>query len=158
MQAVPASRRGPKLSLALAIAQFHSGELGAAEELLRSVLAQDARSEGAKFYLGLIALSRQQADVAVLFLESVLETAHNNAVCHAYLGEALRMAGRTDEAVESLERARAMGDNSSWLDTRSGVIQAKRGLDGEAVTLLERAEAAAPDALDPRVQRYRLGL
>jgi tetratricopeptide (TPR) repeat protein len=156
--AVPASRRGPKLSLALAIAQFHSGELRTAEELLRLVLARDARSDGAKFYLGLIALSRQQAEVAVLFLESAVESSHNNAVYHAYLGEALILAGRIDEAVESLERARALGDGSAWLDTRSGVIQAKRGLPSEAVTLLERAEAAAPDTLDPRAQRYRLDL
>jgi len=156
IQAVPEERRGPQIQLALAIVQFHGGELRLAEGLFRSVLAQDARSEGAKFYLGLIALSRGQADVAILFLESLVETSHNNSVYQAYLGESLRRAGRLDEAAASLERARAFGDGSPWLDTRTGVIQADRGRDQEAVTFLERAAAGAPDRLDPRTQRYRL--
>jgi len=157
-ETVSEERAGPKVTLALALSYFHDGQLARAESLLRSVLQKDARSEGAKFHLGLLALGRGQVQAALSLFEGLIATSHNNGVYHAYLGEALRRAGRNDEALSSLERAKAYGVRDAWVETRLGMIQARLGREAEALASLERAESGSPESLGPRIQRYHLGL
>lgn len=157
-QAASGREFAPNLKLALGVLSFHEGLHSQAERALKAALVDDSGSAGASFYLGLLALSRGNNGEAVARFEHLVRIAHNNGIYHAYLGEAQRRAGSAEAAQKSFERARAYGDGFPWIETRYALVQAESGQSEEAIRSLERAASSDARAVDPRSQRYAMGL
>src|SRR3954453_7349439 len=94
----PPSSGVPAL-FALAVRHHQAGQLFDAENVYRQVLASDSRHFGSLHHLGIIALRKGQAQVAVDVISRAL--ASNNRVpdCHYNMAFALQTLGRLSEAV-----------------------------------------------------------
>jgi predicted O-linked N-acetylglucosamine transferase (SPINDLY family) len=91
--------------LAQAIAVQEQGALGEAERLFHASLAMDPKNQWTLFSLAVISLNRQDAPVALQFLDRAVAAAPNVAALWHARGAALTRMERRDDALSSFDRA-----------------------------------------------------
>jgi tetratricopeptide (TPR) repeat protein len=84
-----------------ALAAHQRGDLIAAEQGYRSVLAAEAGNVDAMHLLGLIAKQNGRVDEAISHIRRAVELAPASAILHYNLGDALAAAGRIGDAADS---------------------------------------------------------
>src|SRR4051812_31245954 len=105
---VPSLRDELQPHIERGIALHQSGQLAAAEQIYRNVLARDPTHPDALHLLGVIALNFGQFGPAITLISRAIESDPKPAVYHLNLSKARRGAGRNDEALASARRAVAL--------------------------------------------------
>lgn len=111
----------PEIVLALAKAQFHTGDTAAAQATLDSVATLEGDAE-ARLYLGLLALDRGDAERAVAHLERALalDADRVEPVASYQLGRALAVLNRADSARTAFARVDERFAGTAW-GTQAGL-------------------------------------
>ena len=109
----PADTRHLTIQDALTLGSQHhnSGNLSQAEDLYRQVLQADPKQPDGLQLLGVIALQRGDAELAVDFFTRSLAVESGFANVHSNLGSALKKMGRIDDAMASYRNALAIDPN-----------------------------------------------
>jgi tetratricopeptide (TPR) repeat protein/SAM-dependent methyltransferase len=97
----------------LAMRRHQAGELRAAEELYRAILAADPRQLDCLHLLGMIALQDGRPEAAVELIGQAIAANDRVAAYHASIAEAYRALGRRDEAIAHDCKAVAL-DPRDW--------------------------------------------
>ncbi|MDX2028477.1 MAG: tetratricopeptide repeat protein [Alphaproteobacteria bacterium] len=134
----------PKLEAALA--RHHAGDVAAATELYRAVLAEEPEQPDALHMMGVIAQQKGNPELALQLMEAAL--AKNPDLTQAWYNRCLvlRALGRPEQALESVQQAlgldAALADG--W-DMAGSILREMRKFD-EAAACLERALQLKPDS------------
>src|SRR6476469_8033577 len=130
----------------LAVRHHQAGQLFDAENVYRQVLASDSRHFGSLHHLGIIALQKEQAQVAVDVISRAL--ASNNRVpdCHYNMAFALQTLGRLSEAVGYYRQAIELKSDYVEAHTNLGNVLKELGSHREAAACYERVIALKPSA------------
>jgi predicted TPR repeat methyltransferase len=130
--------------------RYHAaGNLAAAEELFRRVLAEDPSHFGATHRLGLVALDAGRLAEAVERLTQAISLNPDSAAAHHNLGLALRRQGLPEQALLSCRRAVALQPGNAAFHANLGGVLAELGRGPEAVAPYDAAVR-----LDPRQPRW----
>src|SRR5262245_50164686 len=92
-------------ALAAALAQHQAGRLAEAEQLGRSILAQQANHADAWHLLGVIGFQTRRYDMATDCIRRALALNPDDASAHNNLGNVLKEQGKLDEAAACYRRA-----------------------------------------------------
>jgi tetratricopeptide (TPR) repeat protein len=130
-------------SISTAVAQFQAGNLPAAEQACREVLAADGNNAEALHLLGVIAHRVGRNDAAVQQVRQAIAAAPEVASYYNTLGYLLRLGGHYSDAVAALERAIALQADYADAFNNLGIAHAESGS-------LEAAEKAYRKAMDCR--------
>ncbi len=108
----------PLLRTLRALLLFYSGEVGAATDLLRDVLAQNPNLHGVRPVLAMCLSKAGHHDAALAELnESVKRTASVDPDIAGAVASVYALEGQSDEAFEWLDRSVALGnENRFWLE------------------------------------------
>lgn len=136
--------------LAQARAHYSAGELGAAESVLRSLLADDPDNVDALVLKGNILNDLGRAADAIACYQRALEIAPGRADALANLGNALQYLGRLQESVSRYEQAIALAPD--YLEAHHNLGNALESLDlqPQAVAHFRRALELDPDYVEAR--------
>ncbi|HEX3486493.1 MAG TPA: tetratricopeptide repeat protein [Micropepsaceae bacterium] len=136
-----------------ALALHESGQLDQAATLYRAMLADNPRNADALHLLGVIALQRKDAAIAVDLISRAVEIDTRNAAFFSNLGLALMELGRFQDALAAFTRALAIKpDYADALNHRGNALRALKRFD-EALASYARTLAINPghaDALNNR--------
>jgi predicted O-linked N-acetylglucosamine transferase (SPINDLY family) len=131
-----------------ALERYQSGELAAAEKLVRDVLALDPDRPAAHHFLGVLALGDGRVDMAIASIGRAIELRPNEAQCHSNLGSALLAAGRLAEAEASYREALRLAPDAPQLHYNLGALLARLGRLPDAEASFRAALAVQPDFAD----------
>ena len=139
------SLHAPKAHFDESIALIESGDLGAAEERIRSRLADYPRDVNLQALLGALLIKRNRLDEAAVLLRQVIAEAPSFAKPHEDLGHLLVQQGHTDDAVPLLERATHLDPTleSAWFTLGKALAMQGRGADADQA--FERCFALSPE-------------
>ncbi|NQV82788.1 MAG: tetratricopeptide repeat protein [Rhodospirillales bacterium] len=127
-------------------AQYHnSGNLSQAEGIYRQVLQTDPKQPDALQLLGVIALQRDNNELAVDLLTRSLAIESGFANVHASLGLALKRTGKIDEAIASFDTAITIDPNNVEAHLNLGFLFKDTGNPEAAVESLRAALALDPE-------------
>ena len=132
--------------MALQLAEDHrqKGNLPAAAELCRRVLAVQPRNAEALHTLGLVAHLSGDTGAAVEHMRAAAESDDKNALYWCNLGELLRISGRPKDAIAAAERALAIDRKSASAHNNRGIAEYDLGDFEAAQRSYRRAIAIAP--------------
>jgi tetratricopeptide (TPR) repeat protein len=135
----------PKAHFDESIALIEAGDLGAAEERIRSRLADYPRDVNLQALLGALLVKRNRLDEADALLRQVIAEAPSFAKPHEDLGHVLVQQGRADDAVPLLERATHLDPTleSAWFTLGKALAMQGRGADADQA--FERCFALSPE-------------
>jgi protein O-GlcNAc transferase len=141
-------------ALAIAVENHRAGQLPAAEQIYRQILAADPQQVDAWHLLGVLAHQVGQHEIAVQYIGRAIQLKGDEAAFHSNLGNALRDQGKLDEAVASYRRALGLKPKFAEAHNNLGVaLGAQKKLE-DAIAAWRRAlkfKSDFPDAL------YNLG-
>jgi len=103
-------------ALQQAVANHHAGNLKAAEELYRAILATAPGHPDANHNLGVLAVQLNQAVVGLPYLKNALEANPKHAQYWLSYIDALIKAGQTDNARQVLQQGRQIGLSGDPVD------------------------------------------
>jgi tetratricopeptide (TPR) repeat protein len=126
--------------------QLHeAGELQAAEQIYRQILAVDSNHVDALQLLGLIALHGGQLEVAAACISRAIELHGTESSFHNNLGNVFKAQGQLDRAIECFRRACALEPGYAVALYNLGTALQAQGKLDEAVAFYLRALEARPD-------------
>jgi predicted O-linked N-acetylglucosamine transferase (SPINDLY family) len=128
-----------------ALARHQAGDLAAAEQLFRRVLAAAPDHPTALHHLGVIALQQGRAESAVAALDAAAARAPDDARIQFHLALALKGLERPDDAARHYERAIALAPGFADAHVNLGNLRRAAGQLDDARSCYERAIAAAPE-------------
>jgi predicted O-linked N-acetylglucosamine transferase (SPINDLY family) len=99
-----------------------AGQLAAAEQLYRQILAADPRHPHALNQFGMLAFQTGDFSAAIERIRLAIDVAGDQAPFHANLGEAYRLAGRPAEAAESFHRALQLNPSMAPVHMLLGIV------------------------------------
>jgi len=138
--------QAPSLSLAL---QYHqSGQLDAAAEIYREVLADEPQNADARHLLGLVALQSGNYELAADQILRAIRLKSGVAVFHSNLGVAYQSLKKLDEAVACFRRAINLAPNHVEAHNNLANTLREQGKVPEAVASWQRALALKPNYVD----------
>jgi protein O-GlcNAc transferase len=141
-------------ALATAVEYHRAGQLPAAEQIYRQILAAEPSQVDAWHLLGVLAHQVGQHEIAVQYIGRAIQLKGNEAAFHSNLGNALRDQGKLDEAVASYRRALGLKPKFAEAHNNLGVaLGAQKKLE-EAIASWRRALKFKPDFADAL---YNLG-
>src|SRR5881392_2712861 len=100
-------------ALAIAVQQKQAGQVQAAEQTCRQVLAVDPRNADAMHLLGVIALEAGRHAFAVECITRAIELDATQSAFFGNLGNALRAQGQLDKAIACFSRAIELNPNDA---------------------------------------------
>jgi tetratricopeptide (TPR) repeat protein len=161
-------------ALAIAIQHHQAGNLQAAEQIYRQILAVEPNHVDAIHLLGVMANQVGRHETAVDYLRRAIELRADVAAFHNNLGEAYRASRRTAEAVACYHRALDLSPNYAEAHSNLGNALKELGEPDQAIASYRRALELKPDfadahynlgialkdqgALDPAIASYRRAL
>jgi tetratricopeptide (TPR) repeat protein len=145
----------PQRDLASARAAFRSGDMAAAEKLLRRVLAREPSHFGAHELMGYVLGNRGDAEGAFKHLRKATQSASASAESWYYLARSFRDRGRHGEAVDAIGKAMSLRGEFPEALHDLGVALFELGKSREALAALDRARALAPGVFEIHYNRGR---
>jgi protein O-GlcNAc transferase len=128
----------------LACRYHEAGQLGAAEQVCRQIVAAEPRHADAWHLLGVIAYQVGRYELAVEEIGRAIALDGAQSALHSNLGNALQAQGKLDEAIDSYRRAVQLAPEfADAYNNLGAALQAQGKLD-EAVDCLRRALALTP--------------
>jgi tetratricopeptide (TPR) repeat protein len=143
--AAPAEPITAEEALARAKSLQREGRTAAAEDLYRTVLAQDPDHPGALHELGALRLQAGEFAEAAELFNRLIECDPSSSSAHNNLGIALKSLDRPSEAVHHFEAALALDPRRPQAHYNLGQALQALGRLGEAHASYERAIALRPD-------------
>ena len=138
--------QAPSLSLAL---QYHqSGQLDAAAEIYREVLADEPQNADARHLLGLVALQSGNYELAADQILRAIRLKSGVAVFHSNLGVAYQSLKKLDEAIACFRRAIKLAPNHAEAHNNLANALREQGKVPEAIASWRRAVALKPNYVD----------
>ncbi|MGO9108736.1 MAG: tetratricopeptide repeat protein [Thermoguttaceae bacterium] len=138
--------QAPSLSLAL---QYHqSGQLDAAAELYREILAAAPQNADAWHLLGLVALQAGNYDLAVNQIQRAIRLKNGVAAFHSNLGVAYQSMKKLDEATACFRRSIKLAPNQAEAHNNLANVLREQGKVQEAIASWRRAVAMMPNYID----------
>ena len=131
---------------ALAVRHHQAGQLFEAESLYRQVLASDRKHVASLHHLGIIALQRGQAQVAVDMIGRAIAINDRIPDYHYNMAFALHALGRPGEAVVHYQHAVKLKPDYVEAHTNLGNVLRELGSHRDAVACYERVIALRPSA------------
>jgi tetratricopeptide (TPR) repeat protein len=119
-------------TLSSALKLHQSGQVRAAEQLYRQILAAEPRHVDALNLLGAACLNLGQTSEAIGHLQKATQFGPNYSSAHDNLGVALASAGRFHEAASCFRRALELNPNNASTMVNLGSALSKQGLIQEA--------------------------
>ncbi len=138
-------------SLSLGLQYHQSGQLDAAAEIYRDILADNPRNADARHLLGLVALQTGNFDLAVKEILRAIRLKNDVAVFHSNLGVAYQSLQKLDEAINSFRRAIKLGPNYPEAHNNLGNALQKQGKVREAIVSWRRAAGLKPNYVEARL-------
>lgn len=130
--------------MALAV-QFHrAGALDQAGAAYRQILEAAPNHAEARHLLGVVALQKEQLEVAITDLTRAVVLAPDNAVYHCRLGIAYSAACQAQEALARLETALSLNPDYPEAHNNIGTVLAALGRLDDAITHYEQAIQLQP--------------
>lgn len=146
----------PLLHMGQELAALGQGEL-AGPVLRRALAAPDAPRLPILLELGHLARQSEAPEEALAHFEAAAAADPDDAWAQLYLGQQLRLAGRPEPARLALEQAAAgPGPAQRHAVTELAHLALDEGDHAAALRHFERAEAAAPDDVQPALERAGL--
>jgi len=142
-------------NLAAAIQHHQAGQLQAAEQLYRQILASDPNNADANHLLGVLAQHVGKHEIAVEHIERAIRLNGAVARFHNDLGEAFRALGRTSEAVACYRRALELNPDYPEAHYNLGIASTAQARPDEAIACYRRAIELKPDFV---AAHYNLGV
>jgi protein O-GlcNAc transferase len=135
-------------ALAIALRHHQAGQLQAAEQFYRQILAVDPNHVDSLHLLGVISSQVGRHEVAVEYIGRAIALKGTEAAFHSNLGNAFQAQGKLDEAVASYCRAVELKPDYADAHYNLGTILRKQGRLDEAVACYRRALELKPDYAD----------
>lgn len=132
-------------TLTLGLQHHNSGNLSQAEGLYRQVLQADPTQPDGLQLLGVIALQRGDAELAVDFFTRSLAVESGFANVHSNLGLALKRVGRIDDTIASYKNGLAIDPNFVEAHLNLGFLFRDTGNPDAAVESLRTALGLDPE-------------
>jgi protein O-GlcNAc transferase len=133
------------LSLAVALQHHLDGQLQAAEQMYRHILAAEPDHAQALHFLGVLESQLGRYDDAVGHIRRAIKINGAEAAFHCNLGNALSSQGKPDEAISCFRQAIELNPGLVEAHTNLGNALKDRGQLEEAVACHRRALALRPD-------------
>ncbi|MBV8538877.1 MAG: tetratricopeptide repeat protein [Alphaproteobacteria bacterium] len=133
-----------------ALGHYQSGDVTAAEALVREALAQDPDRPAAHHFLGVLALGDGRLDLAIVSIGRAIQLRPNEAQCHSNLGNAFLAAGRLAEAEASYREALRLAPEAAQVHYNLGALLAQRGHHEDAAASFRTALNLQPDFPEAR--------
>src|SRR5436190_18895849 len=92
-------------AFAMAVQHHEAGQLQAAEQIYRQILAVDPNHVDAQHLLGVIASQMGNHEVAIEYISRAIELNETESAFHSNLGTAFKAQGELEMAVNSYRRA-----------------------------------------------------
>jgi tetratricopeptide (TPR) repeat protein len=138
-------------TLAAAIAQLNAGQLPAAEQLLRAVLAVDEANATAWCFLGICQGQRNNGPEAITSFQQAIRLRPDFVEAHCNLGITLLREGQLAESEASLRRALTL--RPDYINALNGLSNtlAEQGRLDDAIGVLRRAVEVAPEFVEAHI-------
>jgi tetratricopeptide (TPR) repeat protein len=131
-----------------ALAHHQRGDLAAAEQLYRQILAGEPQHAGSLHFLGVLAYQLGQFEQAIELIGRAIASDGRVALFHGNLGNVLLAAGRLDAAIGAYEHAQALAPQDAQAQCNLGMALAHAGRREEAAARFERALSLQPAHAD----------
>ncbi len=138
-------------SLSRALQYQQAGQMDAAANIYRDILADDPHNADARHLLGLVALQAGKFDVAANEIRRAIRLKSNVAVYHSNLGVAYQGLKKLDEAIASFRRAVKLGPNYPEAHNNLANALREQGKLPEAIASWRRAAGLKPNYIDARL-------
>src|SRR5436190_341231 len=132
-------------AFAIAVQHHQAGQLQAAEQIYRQILAVDPNQVDALHLLGVIALQMGKHELAIQHISRAIELNGTESVFHNNLGNAFKAHGKLDEAVACFRRALDLTPDYAEAHSNLGTAFKDLGRLDEAVACHRRALELKPD-------------
>ncbi|HWP26206.1 MAG TPA: methyltransferase domain-containing protein [Xanthobacteraceae bacterium] len=127
---------------------LQNGQLAAADELCRKILAVDPQHAGSLHILGSIALHVGRPDVAVDWLGRAIGANAHDAALQNEMGLALQALGRLDDAVAHFRRATSLEPHNGRAYNNLAIALWQQGRAGEAAAQFAKALELTSELFD----------
>lgn len=138
------------------LALHREGNLAAAREQYKKVIARDPRHFDALHLLGTICAQSSQAELGASLLRRAVAVNPQVAAAHCALGSALSELGRPEEALASFARAIALQPRLVQAHYNLGLALGELGRRDEALRSYDMAIALKPDHVNAHLNRALL--
>lgn len=135
----------PQDGFAEALRQHQAGDLAAAEQLYRRILARDPFHADSLHLLGVLAYQRGQHPRAIELISQAIDLKNEVPFYYNNRGLALRELGQTDAAGADYEQALALKPDYVEALSNLGNLRLTQGRTDDAVACFKRALAHNPD-------------
>lgn len=125
-----------------------NGQLAAAEDVCRKILAIDPNHAGSLHILGSIALEAGRPDIAIQWLDKAAAFRDRDAALHNERGLALLALGRVAEAERAFQRAVALAPEDGRSHNNLALALWQQGKRAEAAARFATALKTAPELCD----------
>jgi predicted O-linked N-acetylglucosamine transferase (SPINDLY family) len=132
-------------ALAIAVQHHQAGQIQAAEQIYRQILAVDLNHAHALHLLGIIASQTGKHEFAVQYISRAIELNGTESGFHGNLGNAFKAQGKLDKAIASYRRALELKPDYAVAHYNLGIAFLDQGTLDEAVTCFRRAVELKPD-------------
>ncbi|HXF88715.1 MAG TPA: tetratricopeptide repeat protein, partial [Xanthobacteraceae bacterium] len=127
---------------------LQNGQLAAADELCRKIIAIDPHHAGSLHILGSIALHVGRPDAAVDWLKRAIASNAHDAAVQNEMGLALQALGRLDDAVAHFQRATSLEPHNGRAYNNLAIALWQQGRAGEAAAQFAKALELTPELFD----------
>ncbi len=131
--------------LRLATEHESAGRFGAAETILRDILAEAPGNHAALHLMGIVAFRQDRLDEGARLMEQSIALMPTMALYHRNICEVYRVLRRQDEALVAGRRAASLAPNDPHCHHNLGVLHYHRLELAEAIAAAERALAIDPN-------------
>jgi predicted O-linked N-acetylglucosamine transferase (SPINDLY family) len=132
-------------SLARAIQLHQSGDLAAAQQIYRQILAQDPSHADALHLLGMVSFQTGQLDSAVELIQRAIAADPSAVPFHSNLGGVFQAQGKRLEAEQCFRHAVRLAPDFSDAHYNLGIVLQEQNKLSEAIASFRRAIAIHPE-------------
>jgi predicted O-linked N-acetylglucosamine transferase (SPINDLY family) len=132
-------------AFAIAVQHHQSGQLEAAEQIYRQILAVAPDHADALHLLGVIGFQIGGYDLAVEHIRRAITVNNNESIFHHSLGSALKAQGKLNEAIDSFQRAVQLKSDYAEAHYNLGAVFMSQGNLEEAITSFHSTLQSNPD-------------